>query len=191
MRVRTLLLTAALCTAAATIAAAASARDTAGAAGTITVKVKVTGATTYSGTWTHAIDAKQTIPAKYSCVHFTKPNFPVKGRPLSYNVSFGNDRIFDRKAPAMFFAFYYSPTKLARPQTVSGIQGGANLLFVPKTNVTYGIQDIMQTRISVKLRRDLMGGSFTIRGLDGVLPTSGKVTVTGSWSCTSLYSRAT
>src|SRR4051812_13400009 len=180
MKLRTISATAALCAAAAVVAGTAGARAT---AGTITVKVKVTGATTYSGTWTHAIDAKQTIPARYSCVAFTKPNFPVKGRPLSYNISFANDKIFDRKAPSMFFAFYYAKSKLGRPQPVSGIQGGANFLFVPKTNRTYGIQDITAVKISVNLRPDLKGGTFTAQGLDGVLPTSGKITVTGSWTC--------
>jgi hypothetical protein len=188
MKARTILVSAALCATAAVIAAGASADTT---AGTITVKVKVTGATNYSGTWSHAIDATQTIPAKFSCVHFTKPSLPVKGRPFAYNVSFANDKIFDRKAPSMFFAFYFTKAKLGRTQPVSGIQGGANLLIVPKTNKTYGIQDITVTKISVNLRPDLKGGTFTAQGLDGVLPTSGKITVTGSWSCTSLYQRAT
>jgi hypothetical protein len=189
MRIRTLAVAAVLCAAAAcVVAAAAGARAT---AGTITVKVKVTGATNYSGTWTHAIDAKQTIPAKYSCVNFTAPSLPVKGRPFAYNVDFANDKVLQRKAPAMFFAFYFTKAKLGRPQPVSGIQGGASILFVPKTNKTYGIQDITVTKISVNLRPDLKGGTFTAQGLDGVLPTSGKVNVTGSWNCTSLYQRAT
>lgn len=178
---------AALC-AAGTLAAGVGADP---AAGTITIKIKVTGAITYSGTWKNAIDAKQTIPARYSCVRFTKPSFPVKGRPLAYNVSFANHFLLQRKAPALFFAFYYNPSKLGRPQPVHGIQGGANLLVVPKRDQTYGIQDITQVKIDVTLAKDYRSGSFTAQGLGGVLPTSGKVTVTGSWSCTGVYTRAT
>ena len=41
------------------------------------------------------------------------------------------------------------------------------------------------------LARDYQSGSFVAEGLQGVLPTSGKVTVRGSWTCTNLFVRPT
>jgi len=170
---------------------AAPAGTSVSAGGTVTLTLRVSGAITSTSTWRHAGDAKDTLPAGWACKRFTKPNFPVKGRPLAYNLNFANRNLLTRK-PGLFFAFYYDPAKLGKPQVLFRGQGGANILVVPKANRTYGLGSVpSEVKITVTLARDYLSGSFVAEGLQGVLPTSGKVTVRGSWTCTGLFVRPT
>ena len=109
------------------------------AAGTVTVSVSITGEFRGSIAGTKPEDDKDTIPAKSACTRFTKPSFPVRGRPLAYNVSFGNpDLVKFRKG--IFFAFYYDPKQVGRPQKLYNAKpGGASLLAVAKPYKGFGL----------------------------------------------------
>jgi hypothetical protein len=176
-----------LVTAALAGAAVASAATT---SGTVTVNVTITGE--YKGTiaGTQAEDAKDMIPARNACTRFTKPNFPAPGRPLAYNVSFGNpDVIKFRKG--IFFAFYYDPKQVGRPQKLyNGTKrGGVNLLAVAKPNEGFGVAQAGWAG-TVTLKSDLRSGSFVITGARGIIGNE-KVTVKGSWRCSVTFVRAT
>jgi hypothetical protein len=160
------------------------------ASGTVTVKVTVTGQAGGTIAGTHAEDAKDMLPAKNACTRFTKPNFPRPGRPLAYNVSFGNpDVVSFRKG--IFFAFYYDPKQVGRPQTLyNGPKGGGvQLLAVVRRNEGFAAAQRGWAG-TVTLNRDLRSGSFVITGARGIIGND-KATVKGTWRCSVTFVRAT
>lgn len=159
------------------------------AAGTVTVSVSITGEFRGSIAGTKPEDDKDTIPAKSACTRFTKPSFPVRGRPLAYNVSFGNpDLVKFRKG--IFFAFYYDPKQVGRPQKLYNAKpGGASLLAVAKPYKGFGLAGEGWAG-TVTLNRDLRSGSFAITGASGIIGNE-KVTVRGSWRCSIVFARPT
>ena len=158
--------------------------------GTVTVKVTITGEAKGTISGSHAEDPKDMLPAKDACTRFTKPNFPRPGRPLAYNLSFGNpDVIKFRKG--IFLAFYYDPKQVGRPQKLyNGPKGGGlQLLAVVKQNDGFAAAQAGWAG-TVTLNRDLRGGSFAITGAHAIIGNE-KVTVRGSWRCSVTYVRAT
>lgn len=157
--------------------------------GSVTVNVVITGEFKGTIAGTHAEDAKDMLPAKNACTRFTKPNFPVPGRPLAYNVSFGNaDVVSFRKG--MFFAFYYDPKKVGKPQKLYNAKsGGANLLAVAAKYKGFGLGS-QGWAGTVTLNRDLRSGSFTITDARGIIGNE-KVTVRGTWRCSVTFVRPT
>jgi hypothetical protein len=130
------------------------------------------------------------IPAKNACTRFTKPNFPRPGRPLAYDVSFGNpDVIKFRKG--IFLGFYYDPAKVGRPQTLyNGSKGGGlQLLAVVARNDGFAAAQPGWAG-TVTLSPDLRSGSFVITGARSIIGND-KVTVRGSWRCSVTFARAT
>ncbi len=158
------------------------------AAGTVTVKVKVTGQSRGAVAGTHPEDGKDQIPARNACTRFTAPKFAVPGRPLAYNVSFGNPDVLNFR-PGIFFAFYYDPKQVGRPQKLYTRGGGANLLLVVARNEGFAVAQPGWAG-TVTLGGDLRSGSFSITGARGIIGNA-KVTVTGSWRCSSVFARAT
>ncbi len=158
-------------------------------AGTVTVNVVITGEFKGTIAGTHAEDVKDMLPAKNACTRFTKPNFPVPGRPLAYNVSFGNaDVVSFRKG--MFFAFYYDPSKVGRSQRLyNAKQGGASLLAVAAKYKGFGLGTPGWAG-TVTLNRDLRSGSFSITNARGIIGNE-KVNLKGTWRCSVTFVRAT
>ena len=170
-------------------AAAAAAAWAAPSAGTVTANIAVTGQARGTITGTHAEDAKDMIPAKNACTRLTKPNFPVPGRPLAYNLSFGNPDVINFRK-GIFFAFYYDPKQVGRPQKLYNAKsGGASLLAVVKQNEGFAVAQPGWAG-TVTLNRDLRSGSFVITGARGIIGND-KVTVKGTWRCSVTYVRAT
>lgn len=158
--------------------------------GTVKVNVTITGEFTGKIAGTHAEDAKDMIPAKNACTRFTKPNFPRPGRPLAYNVSFGNPDVINFRK-GIFFAFYYDPKQVGRPQKLyNGPKGGGvSLLAVVKRNDGFAASQ-QGWAGTVTLNRDLESGSFVITGAHGIIGNE-KVTVKGTWRCSVTFVRAT
>jgi hypothetical protein len=158
-------------------------------AGTVTVNVTITGEFKGKIAGVHPEDAKDMLPAKNACTRFTKPNFPVPGRPLAYNVSFGNpDVIHFRKG--IFFAFYYDPRKTGQPQKLYNAKpGGASLLAVAAKYKGFGLAGEGWAG-TVTLNRDLRSGSFLLTAARGIIGNE-KVTLSGTWRCSVTYVRAT
>jgi hypothetical protein len=172
------------------LAFAAGAAFAASSAGTVTVNVAITGEYKGSIAGTHPEDPKDMIPAKNSCTRFTKPNFPRPGRPLAYNVNFGNPDVLKFRK-GIFFAFYYDPKQVGKPQKLyNGPKGGgANLLAVVKRNDGFGLGS-QGWAGTVTLNGDLRGGSFTITNARGIIGNE-KVTLKGTWRCSVTFVRAT
>jgi hypothetical protein len=160
------------------------------ASGTVTVKVTITGEAKGAISGTKAEDPKDMLPATNACTRFTKPNFPRPGRPLAYNVSFGNpDVIKFRKG--IFFAFYYDPKQVGSPQKLyNGPKGGGvQLLAVVKRNDGFAAAQ-QGWAGTVTLNSDLRSGSFVITGAHAIIGNE-KVTVRGTWRCSVTFVRAT
>ena len=162
----------------------------AASAGTVTVNVVITGEFKGTIAGTHAEDAKDMIPAKNACTRFTKPSFPRPGRPLAYNVSFGNPDVINFRR-GIFFAFYYDPKQVGRSQGLyNGPKGGGvNLLAVVKRNDGFGLGSPGWSG-TVTLNRDLRSGGFTLINARGIIGNE-KVTVKGTWRCSVTFVRAT
>ncbi len=159
-----------------------------GASGSVIVKVTITGEFRGAVTGTHPEDAKDQIPAKNACTRFTAPKFAVPGRPLAYNVSFGNPDVVNFR-PGMFFAFYYAPGQVGRPQKLYTKGGGANLLLVAAKYKGFAVAQPGWAG-TVTLNKDLRGGSFSITGARGIIGNE-KVAVRGTWRCSAVFARAT
>jgi hypothetical protein len=160
------------------------------ATGTVKVNVAITGEANGTITGSHPEDAKDMLPAMNACTRFTKPNFPRPGRPLAYNVSFGNPDVVNFRK-GIFLAFYYDPKQVGRPQKLyNGPKGGGlQLLAVVKRNDGFAAAQAGWAG-TVTLNRDLRRGSFVITGARAIIGNE-KVTVRGTWRCSVTYVRAT
>ncbi len=175
---------------AATALAGAAVASAATSSGTVALNVTITGEFKGTIAGTHPEDAKDMIPAKNACTRFTKPNFPAPGRPLAYNVSFGNPDVVNFRK-GLFFAFYYDPKQVGRPQKLYNgkKRGGVNLLAVAAKYKGFAAAQEGWAG-TVTLNRDLRSGSFLITGARGIIGNE-KVTVKGSWRCSVTFVRAT
>ncbi len=122
------------------------------------IHVQTSGGYRYTGTLTHAEDTRDTIPAQYSCVRFTHPNFASRAKPLAYNVSFNNPGVMAATG-GLFFAFYYNP-KIAGYQRVDG-ETGVNLAVVPAQYKSFAPGGEGTYKVMVKLSPDGHSGAFT------------------------------
>src|SRR5438309_1663113 len=84
----------------------------------ITAHLQVSGDQRYTETLSHAEDGTFTVPSKYSCVHFTHPNFAPKGKSQAYALSFNNPDVMASTSGA-FVSFYYDAKKL-KSQHIDG-----------------------------------------------------------------------
>jgi len=152
------------------------------------VHIQTSGGYRYTGTLTHAEDARDTIPAQYSCVRFTHPNFASRGKPLAYNVGFDNPGV-SAATGGVFFAFYYNP-KIAGYQRVDG-ETGVNLAVVPAQYKSFAPGGERTYEIMVKLAPDGHSGTFTATNFRNIVGGENHVDVTGSWTCPTVFVRST
>ena len=152
------------------------------------IHVQTSGGYRYAGTLSHAEDTRDTIPAQYSCVRFTHPNFASRAKPLAYNVSFNNPGV-TAATGGVFFAFYYNP-KIAGYQRVDG-ETGVNLFVVPAPYKSFGPGGEGTYTLQVKLSPDGHSGTFKATNFRNIVGAEKGVNVVGSWTCPTVFVRAT
>jgi hypothetical protein len=157
-------------------------------AGTVSVKVTVTGSLTAGLAGSRAEDSKNLIPAKNACTRLTKPKKPAPGLPLSYTVNFGDLDVITFR-PGLLFSFPYNAKRVGSPQKLyNGKTGGANLVLITSSKKGVTLQPGWSG--TVTLNADLRSGSFAISGARDT-EGGGKVAVQGTWRCSVTYVRAT
>jgi hypothetical protein len=157
----------------------------AAAAKGMVVHLQVSGDMHYTKTMTHAEDGGDAIPAQFSCVRFTHPNFPAKGKPPAYALSFNNPNVM-AATNGVFVSFYYDPKKIADQH----VEGAVEFLAVPAKYVAFGPGGEGTYTVVVHLAPDLHSGTAVATNMRNLLG-AGHVTIKVSWSCPVVFARPT
>jgi len=171
------------------LAAPAHGRPAASSQAVMTVHLQTSGGYRSSGTLSHAEDPTDMIPATFSCVRFTHPNFAPVGKPLGYTVSFNNPGVISG-GTGFYFGFYYNP-KNTQPRHVDGLSDSTELFVAPAPDESFVPGGGGTYKITVTLAPDLHSGTFTATNLRNAVGVEKGVNVVGSWRCPTVFVRAT
>ncbi len=155
----------------------------------MTVHLRTSGGYRSSGTLSHAEDATDMIPAKFSCVRFTHPTFAPAGKPLGYTVSFNNPGVMSG-GQGFYFGLYYNPTS-RQPRHVDGVSDSTELFVAPAQYKSFVPGGGGTYKITVTLAPDLHSGTFTATNLRNAVGVEKGVNVVGSWRRPKVFVRAT
>lgn len=157
-------------------------------AGKVTVNLSVAGELKGTLAGTRAADPKSVVAPKNACTRFTHPQRQVPGRPLSYTLNFGSLDIISF-SPGLLLTFYYDAKQVGKPQKLYNAKiGGAYLNVILASGKAFVLKGGWAG--TVTLNPDLRSGSFAISGAREATGNQ-KVTVKGTWRCSTTYVRAT